>query len=138
MGLEQTQRIHIEDDGAIGDLFFGAEIEDASERIMQRSAPRRFQQELKPVLAFQTGHGRSGGAQGTNSTFFEWREIFGELARPANGILHFAISHQHSCQSCERWLMHQPSKPHFALEKPLKVLPRGILNRKMLRIETFH
>jgi hypothetical protein len=49
--LEETQRIHVEDNGAVGDVFLGAEIEGACEGGVERGAALGFQQKLESVLA---------------------------------------------------------------------------------------
>src|SRR3989449_11720798 len=62
------------------------------------------------------------------------REESGQLARPADGVLHLAVPHDHVCQRCERRGVHQAAKVQLLLEKRAVVLSRRELGGVVLRV----
>ena len=120
-----------------GNFFCGAEFERAGERFSERGAVRRFQHELKAVVAAQARERRGGGTENLHAVLFERREISGQRARPANRVLDFAVAHEHGRERGERRVVQHAPEVRFLFVERNVILLRGVLNRVVLGIIRF-
>ena len=85
--------------------------------LLECRAVRRFQYELKSVVATQAGEWSGGRSQNFYSATFKRSEICGKGAGPANSILDFAVAYKNGGECGERRVMQDSPEMRFLLVK---------------------
>src|SRR5258708_26997961 len=132
--LKQTQRIHIHQYSLLRNIFLLIECQQFRDSAGELRALRRLQQKLEAVLAFEPRQRRGGRPQHFYPARFLRRQKRGDLARPSDGVFNLRVPHQNAGQRSERRIMQQSPELYLLLKKSKVVLPRGQLDRVVLRI----